>query len=160
MTDSTADPGFDPAQPLALRPFTRETYRQAFRIKLAAGQEKLVADPVGSLAQAYFHEEAVPLGLFAGEVAVGFVMLSEEDLANGVLWVWRFLVDERYQRQGLGRRGMEAVVAQARARSGVHTLKLSHVEGIEGHAGPFYEQLGFRYTGDLEDGERVMVLAL
>jgi len=36
---------------------------------------------------------------------------------------------------------------------------LSHVE-LEGNAGPFYQQLGFRYTGEVDDGELKMVLDL
>jgi hypothetical protein len=36
---------------------------------------------------------------------------------------------------------------------------LSH-QPIEGHAGPFYEKLGFAYTGEIVDGERKMLLRL
>jgi hypothetical protein len=53
---------------------------------------------------------------------------------------------------------MAWVLEEAR-RWGVAEVGLSHV-GLPGHAGPFYEKLGFTYTGEAEDGEHKMSLAL
>jgi histidinol dehydrogenase len=50
------------------------------------------------------------------------------------------------------------VVEEAR-RLGVKSVGLSHVE-LEGNAGPLYQKLGFRYTGEVDDGELKMVLEL
>jgi diamine N-acetyltransferase len=42
---------------------------------------------------------------------------------------------------------------------GVDTVKLCHVDK-PGHPGPFYESLGFSYTGENEEGELVMSQSL
>jgi hypothetical protein len=39
------------------------------------------------------------------------------------------------------------------------SVGLSH-QDLPGHAGPFYEKIGFRYTGKVEHNERLMVLDL
>ena len=44
-------------------------------------------------------------------------------------------------------------------RWGVASVGLSHGQA-EGHAGPFYEKLGFAYTGELDGNERKMSLTL
>jgi hypothetical protein len=53
---------------------------------------------------------------------------------------------------------MRWAVDEAR-RMGVASVGLSHQPG-DGHAGPFYAQLGFTYTGRVNDGEHEMVLSL
>jgi hypothetical protein len=42
---------------------------------------------------------------------------------------------------------------------GVASVALSH-QMKDGHAGPFYEKLGFRYTGKVEHNEHEMELPL
>jgi GNAT superfamily N-acetyltransferase len=68
------------------------------------------------------------------------------------------MVDARYQRRGIGRQAIAWVIEQAR-QGGCASVGLSHWPD-EGHAGPFYEGLGFSYTGEVDEGERVMVLRL
>ena len=150
-------PGDLPA--VELREWTRETYRVAFGLKLAEGQKEFVAENTGSLAQAYFHEEARPLGLFAGDLAVGFVMLSVEDIHKGVVWIWRFMIGAQHQRKGFGQQAIAAILKHAQGMEGVDTVKLCHVDK-PGHPGPFYESLGFTYTGEDEEGELVMSQSL
>jgi GNAT superfamily N-acetyltransferase len=83
---------------------------------------------------------------------------GSEDKPASQLYVWRILVDARHQKRGYGRLAMAWVLEEAR-RWGVAEVGLSHV-GLPGHAGPFYEKLGFTYTGEVEDGEHKMTLAL
>ena len=96
--------------------------------------------------------------IYAGDTAVGFVMLElrPEVPEYGV---WRFMVDQRYQGMDIGRRALELVIEHVRALPGAKELLLSYVPG-EGDPRSFYEKLGFRDTGQVEEGERVMRLEL
>jgi GNAT superfamily N-acetyltransferase len=127
-------------------------------VAVAPGQRRLVSDVARSLAQAAYHPKARALGLFDGDQAVGLLLLydarlDEEEPADE-LYVWRLLIDARHQRRGLGAMAMGWVIEEAR-RQGVAAVGLSHVDR-EGHAGPFYEKLGFTYTGKVDGEERVM----
>ncbi|MFM7507318.1 MAG: GNAT family N-acetyltransferase [Rubrivivax sp.] len=102
------------------------------------------------------------LALFDGDTAVGMMLLydarqDDEDTANQ-LYVWRLMVDARFQQRGYGRLAMQWVLDEAR-RGGYAEVGLSHVER-PGHAGGFYEKLGFAYTGEVDEGERKMLLKL
>ncbi len=138
-----------------LREWSLKTYRMALDLKVKPEQEGFVAGNAVSLAQAYFHPEARPLGIFLGERAVGFVMFSVEDLDKGILWVWRLMVGSDYQGQGLGRMAMASIIEYAQAMGGVTELRLSH-SVKEGNPGPFYKSLGFEYTGEIEHEEPIM----
>ena len=83
---------------------------------------------------------------------------KDKDKPAAQLYVWRLMVDARFQRLGLGRQAMHWVLAEAR-RMGLDEVGLSHVMA-PGHAGPFYEKLGFAYTGEIDDGEHKMLLRL
>ncbi len=131
-------------------------------LDVTAGQRRFVAPVVRSLAQAAYEPAGRPLGLYDGDTPVGFLLLydarQDKDEPAEQLYVWRLMVDARYQRLGLGRRAMAWVVDEAR-RLGLREVGLSHVMQ-PGHAGPFYEKLGFRYTGVVKDGEHKMLLTL
>ncbi len=131
-------------------------------LDVAAGQRRFVAPVVRSLAQAAYEPAARPLGLYDGDTPVGFLLLydarQDKDEPAEQLYVWRLMVDARYQRLGLGRSAMAWVIAEAR-RLGLRQVGLSHVMQ-PGHAGPFYQKLGFRYTGVVKDGEHKMLLTL
>jgi len=131
-------------------------------LDVAAGQRRFVSPVVRSLAQAAYESAGRPLGLYDGDTPVGFLLLydarQDKNEPAEQLYVWRLMVDARYQRLGLGRSAMAWVIAEAR-RLGLREVGLSHVMQ-PGHAGPFYEKLGFRYTGVVKDGEHKMLLHL
>ena len=140
---------------VTLREVTRETLRDVLRLKVAPEQERFVANNAVSIAQAHFYPEVAWFrAVYAGETPVGFVMV-EMDESKPCYMLWRFMVDARYQRDGVGRRALELVYDEVRTRPGGTVLLTSCVPG-DGGPGPFYEKQGFAYTGEEEDGELVM----
>ena len=84
--------------------------------------------------------------------------LSDEP-AKPEYYLWRFMIDARYQRHGFGRQAIGLLVDHVRARPAATELLTSCVPG-EGSPRPFYEGLGFTYTGRDDDGEQELRLAL
>lgn len=133
---------------------------------------KLVAEPSGfvapnsvSIAQAYFHPEAWFRAVYADDRPVGFVMLSDSALlpsppAEPEVFLWRFMIDREHKRRGYGSAALRLVIDHVRARHPtLARLGTSCVPG-DGSPRPFYERLGFRFEGELDDGEEVLWLAL
>lgn len=141
-----------------LREVTRENLGEVLHLEVDGPQRHLVASNAVSIAQAHFHPEAWFRAVYSCGRPVGFVML-EEWPEKGEYGLWRFMIAAEHQRRGFGRAAMRAVVQHVRTRPGARELLLSHVPG-EGSPGPFYEALGFEYTGAEDDGELIMRLRL
>jgi len=140
---------------IALKEITKENLRDIFKLKVASGQERFVAPNSVSIAQAYFDRDVAWFrAIYADDAPIGFVMLHDEPAARKY-YLWRFMVDHRYQKHGYGAQALRQVIEYVRQRPGATELLTSVVPG-EGCPGSFYEKLGFAYTGDMDEGERVM----
>ena len=149
---------------VSLRELTAENFRDVLRLKVAPGQEQFVAPNDTSIAEAHFSPRAWFRGVYADEVPVGFVMVEVPDPAasgpeRSRWFLWRFMIAAEHQGKGYGRRALEALIDHLRAERGATELLTSCVPG-EGSPCPFYRRLGFAETGEVEDGEVVMRLAL
>lgn len=150
------DPAVTPVSPVSLREITKERVREICRLQVSESQRKFVAPNAVSMAQAHFEPKAWFRAVFAGETPVGYVMLFDNP-DEPEYYLWRYMIDARYQGMGFGRQALEQVIAYVRTRPGAKELLTSCVPG-EGSPCPFYEQLGFVFTGDDDDGELVMRL--
>ena len=147
----------------SVRPVDGSNAAAVMKLQVAPGQRRFVAPVDRSLAQVAYEPAGRAVAMFDGDEAVGMMLLFDARLdkerpPSDQLYVWRLLVDARHQRRGLGRLAM-AWVAQEAQRWGVPEIGLSHVME-PGHAGPFYEKLGFAYTGAVDDGQHKMLLKL
>ncbi len=85
--------------------------------------------------------------------------MLEDDSTNQEYTLWRFMIDARFQGRGFGKRALELLIDHVKTRPGACALFMSCVPGA-GSPGPFYQKLGFAYTGDVDDDELVMRLEL
>ncbi len=143
---------------VSLREVTADTLGSILRLKVSPQQEQFVADNATSIAQAHFEPKAWFRAIYAGETPVGFVMLYD-DADKPEYFLWRYMIDSRYQGLGFGRQALLQVIDIVRGRPGATEMLLSYVPA-EGSPEPFYAGLGFVNTGDVEDGENVMRLEL
>lgn len=155
MTDTVP---VTPDSPVTLREVTADTVRTICKLSVREDQTKFVADNAFSIAEAHFSNHAWFRAIYAGETPVGFVMLADQP-EKPEYYLWRFMLDARYQRMGFGRAAIEHLVRYVRTRPGAGHLLTSIVPG-EGSPQGFYESLGFRLTGEFEEGEAVMRLDL
>ena len=112
-----------------------------------------------------FSPDAWYRGIYLGEEPVGFVMLEDQSLRSPPpeepkVSVWRFMIDARFQKRGIGAAALRQVIEHVRAKGLFKTLELSYVPGLPGSPEPFYLGLGFRHTGRLDGTEVVLELPL
>jgi diamine N-acetyltransferase len=143
---------------VSLREITADTFREVCRLRVAPGQEGLVAPVAWSIAEAHFSPLAWFRAVYAGDTPVGFVML-EDDPASRQCYLWRLLIDAGHQGKGYGRRAVELLCDHVRTRPGATELLTSWVPGEAGPAG-FYTKLGFELTGEVDEDEVVARLPL
>ena len=143
---------------VALREITADTVRTICNLSVREDQKKFVAPNAVSIAQAYFSKYAWFRAIYAGEVPVGFVMLEDRP-EKPEYYLWRFMIEARCQGMGFGRRAMDPVIEHVRTRPGADEFLTSVLQGNGGPQG-FYEGLGFKLTGEYEEGEAMMRLRL
>lgn len=143
---------------VTLREVTQETVESILKLQVAEEQERFVASNAVSIAQAHFTDGAWFRAIYAGDTPVGFVMLSLDD-EKPEYWIWRFMIDKRYQRKGYGSKAMAQVLEHVKGLPNSNEVILSYLPG-EGEPLPFYQKLGFVETGEWEDDEKVIKLYL
>jgi diamine N-acetyltransferase len=140
---------------ISLREITKETLRDITRLKVSPEQEGLVATNAESIAEAYFSPDIAWFrAIYADDIPVGFLMI-EDNATEGQYYLWRFMIDVRYQRRGIGQKALELLFEHVKTRPSASVLLTSCVPG-QGSPGPFYERMGFVYTGEEDSGELVM----
>ena len=155
MVSRANDVGCEEVVTIALREITKKNLRDILELKVAPEQERFVERNAVSIAQAYFDREVAWFrAIYADDTPVGFVMLYDEP-AERKYYLWRFMVDHRFQGHGYGAEALNQVIAYVRQRPGAREF-LTCVGTGKGSPGPFYEKLGFAYTGVIVQGERVM----
>lgn len=143
---------------VSLREVTKETVRGICNLKVRDNQNKFVAPNAVSIAQAYFFDTAWFRAIYADDTPVGFIML-EKNTEKPEYFLWRMMIDARYQGEGFGREAMLLLIDHVRSLPNAAELITSCVPG-EGSPEGFYSKLGFRRTGKMYDEEVEMRLEL
>ena len=151
---------------VTLREITPANRAAVEALAVAPEQEAHVTGVVESLAEGEVTPDACPWSraVYCDDTPIGFVMLSdgippERSQYLGPYFLWRLLIDARYQGRGFGTAALDLVVEHVRTRPDAQELLTSYVPGP---AEPlaFYLQYGFTLTGEVDDGEPVLALPL
>lgn len=144
-------------QPIvALVPVNRANFTSCIDLEVAPDQKGFVADNLYSIAQAKVEPTWVPMAVMDGETVVGFAMYGHE-VDVGRWWIIRLMIGAEHQGKGYGHAAMKALVARMVDLHGAGEIRLGCVPGND-RAKHLYERHGFRETGEIEDGEAIMLL--
>jgi len=156
MTDTA--PNITHNSTISLREVDGETVRSICRLDVNDEQKHFVAPNAVSIAEAYFEPKAWFRSIYADESPVGFLMLYD-DPEKPHYFLWRYMIDARYQKMGFGKRAMDLLLAYVRTRPGASELTLSCHPGEDGPE-PFYRKYGFALTGRMLGNEAEMRIDL
>ncbi len=143
---------------VSLREITEKTVRTICDLKVDDSQQKFVAPNAVSIAEAYFSDKAWFRAIYADESPVGFLMF-EKDTEKSEYFLWRMMVDDRYQRMGFGYKAMILLIDYVKTLPRATELLTCCVPG-DGSPEDFYRKLGFERTGQMDGIEVVMRLPL
>lgn len=141
-----------------LRRITPENLRAVAKLEVLPEQSGHVAPNVLGIAETYVYPEAEPRAVYADDELVGFVLFHPIDTdkpAEGHSIV-RLMIAHQFQGRGLGRQALEAAVDWIVRERRVDRVRLSVVPSNEKARG-LYRSAGFVETGEIDDGEIVMV---
>lgn len=147
-----------------LEPITGADRDVCCALRVGEAQQAYIAPNAASLAEADKPENAAiarPFGVYAGAKMVGFAMFAFDESVEpeeGRYWLWRFMIDRRYQGLGYGRQALAAIVDYFR-QNGADSVTLS-TKPSNTAALSLYRSVGFRETGDRNGREIVLRLDL
>jgi diamine N-acetyltransferase len=145
---------------VSLRPVTEANREAVEALRVTPAQERFVSSVADSLLEATREPDgrAIVWAVHAGETPVGFVMISDDVGSPDYIphYLWKLLIDARYQRRGFGTAALDLIVEYFRGRPGVDTVWTSAGEGA-GSPIPFYERYGFERTGEIVFGDEILL---
>lgn len=158
---------------MELRKLTYDNVDEVLALRVREDQREFVASNEYSLVDAYLAlssgGNALPFGIYEGDLPVGFVMFGygtlddpdEPQIAAGNYCLWRFMIDQRHQGKGLGKKALAACLdfLQTRPLGPAEYCWLSYEPENEA-AKSLYHRFGFGENGQMCGEEVVAVRKL
>lgn len=135
---------------ITLQEVTKETLVEVCRLAPSEEQKQFVASNAFSIAEAYFQPNyAWFRAIYADDIPIGFVMVGI-DQQKDFCFLWRFMIDKKYQKKGLGRKALKLVLEYLRFQTNARRVVTSYHPG-QGDPSIFYKKLGFIEVDVQED---------
>jgi diamine N-acetyltransferase len=142
---------------IVLMPVTVQNWEAAASLELEENQQDFIRSNAWSIAEASFHPELKPMGIYRGGTMVGFLMYGKSYRSERT-WLYRLMIDKKYQGQGLGKEAMERLIRRMRDE-GYDEISVGY-DPENTVAERLYLSFGFQPTGMAEWGEKTARLEL
>lgn len=156
---------------LHLEKVTRKNVWELLRLHVSPEQENFVAPNDLSLIEAYIaisgNGNALPFGIYDDDTPVGFLMIGydvDDSYENppAIAWhnysIWRFMIDEKYQRRGYGRAALKLAIEYIETYPcGKAEYCYLSYEPKNTAAQKLYAEFDFRENGEMDEDEIVAV---
>ena len=138
-----------------LRILTKLNFYEVMKLEVLPDQRKFVAPNSQSIAEANYNDSSWMRGIYLDKNPVGFILVEDPVTGeegegakyNGLYFLWRFMIDQRYQGKGYGSKALDLLCEYVRSRPNSNFLYSSCIPG-EYSAEKFYLHYGFQKTGE------------
>ncbi len=151
------------ASELSLKKVNKRNYEEVIDLSVNPKHQDYIEPNIESLVEAAYDVDGNwhPYGLYQGKELVGFTMIGEYNPEEKSIWMDRFMIDEEFQHQGLGRKFLELIKEFIQTNWQVEKIYLSYHP--ENHfAEKMYFEHGFEDTGKMDEefGEKILVYSV
>lgn len=133
-----------------------ENFWEIIKLKVTKEQEEFVASNTFSIAQSKVQTECIPLAIYKDKTPIGFLMYCMDSIDNEY-WIYRVMIDTKYQSKGYGRQAMELLINRIKEDKEHRVIYISF-EPENQWAKSMYESMGFTPDGRIVEGEIVYKL--
>ena len=142
---------------ITLRNIDYDNFRKIIELKVHENQLDFLTSNAVSIAQSKVQPECIPLAIYNDEKAIGFAMYGI-DRRDGQYWIYRFMIDKKYQTKGLGKAALQLLINQIQKDKTYNKILLGvRKESII--AIRLYHSLGFEFSGKIFGKEHIMELS-
>ena len=158
---------------MEFKKITNKNLWDVVNLQVKANQKSYIATNTVSLLEAYAtqneNERVETFAVYEKDILVGFIMINfnvfnwdgAPRVARNNYCIWRFMIDQRYQGKGLGKKALNKLIDYIRTKplGEGEKIYLSYVPGNE-WAEKLYKEVGFVPNGEKDGEEIVLVLDL
>lgn len=158
---------------MELKTLTYDNVDEVLALTVREDQKKFVASNEYSLVDAYIAlstgHHAQPFGIYEEDKPVGFVMFGygsiddpdEPEIAHENYCLWRFMIDQKYQGRGLGKKALQTCLDYLRTKPlGPAEYCWLSYEPENAAARSLYQTFGFSENGQMCGEEIVAICKL
>jgi len=142
---------------IGIKELNEENWYRCCEINVSKEQEKFLISNAISIAHSKYDPSLKTVAIyFEGEV-VGFAMYNTVKEELDSYWIWRIMVDEKFQGQGIGEEATRLIVEDMKKFKECKRIAVAYVDGNEG-AAKLYKKVGFVHRGERFGKEVAVVL--
>lgn len=135
---------------ISLEGIDKSNYEAVCDLDVTKEQEEYVACNMWSLVEAHYNSGYTCKAICEDGRPIGFLMWVLETPSK--VSIWRFMVDQRYQKKGVGREALKMALEEIAAYPAITEIEICY-NPINPVAKNFYSSFGFKEVGLDEDGE-------
>jgi diamine N-acetyltransferase len=141
---------------VSLKEVNIDNFWDVIELKVNDKQKDFILENSISIAQSKVQPECIPMAIYNDEILVGFLMYCI-DRDDGNYWIYRFMIDEKFQRKGYAKKAMEILLNEIKEDKQrnkiILDVKKESMEAVE-----LYKSFGFDFTGQVFGTSHVMEL--
>jgi diamine N-acetyltransferase len=143
---------------IRLAELSKDNWLECVRLPVSEDHARFVAPNAVAIAAVQFHPEMQARAIYADDEMVGLTTFGPDEDMPSRFWLARLMISEQRRGKGYGRAALQLILQEA-ARLGFRSIGLS-TRPENWKAIRLYESVGFTWSGEMNDGERIYVREL
>ncbi len=124
-----------------------ENWYDCCELEISTEQKEYIEPNAISIAQSKFERTLKPFAIYFEEKVVGFLMYNTVQEELDGYWVYRIMVDKKFQGKGIGKAATNMMISEMAKLPNVKKIVVGyHPENLGAHN--LYSSLGFIDNGD------------
>ncbi|MDD0820647.1 N-acetyltransferase [Bacillus cereus] len=96
-----------------LKAIDKKNWEEAITLSVTEEQQTFIASNLYSIAEVQFLDNFYANGIYLDEKMIGFTMFGIDPDDNNY-WIYRLMIDEKFQGQGMGKQAIHLVIDEIR----------------------------------------------
>lgn len=140
---------------VTLRDVSSDNWEECANLRLRTSQGGLIAPNLYSIAESKVEATFTPLAIYSNNTVIGFAMWGI-DPDDGEYWMYRLMIDEKYQGKGFGKAALTEVLRRLKELGAGRVYVGYKPQNVV--AAALFAGFGFERTGQMLQGEFVAKL--
>ncbi|HFJ9274710.1 GNAT family N-acetyltransferase [Bacillus cereus] len=99
-----------------LKAIDKSNWEEAIKLAVTEEQQTFIASNLYSIAEVQFLDNFYANGIYLDEKMIGFTMFGIDPDDNNY-WIYRLMIDEKFQGQGIGKQAIHLVIDEIRRKN-------------------------------------------